>query len=143
MSNAPSGPSTVMPSMRYRDAPAAIEWLCKAFGFEKRMVIPNPDGTIAHAELTFGNGMIMLGTGKPEFATHVKTPSELGGTTQSAYIVAPNIEAHYKRAGEAGAVMVMPLENQGYGTIYVCKDPEGHMWCFGNYDPWAPQPESA
>ena len=53
---------TVIPTMRYRDAPAAIEWLCKAFGFEKHLVVPGPGGTIAHAQLTCGNGMIMLGS---------------------------------------------------------------------------------
>ena len=53
---------TVVPCLRYRDAPAAIEWLCRAFGFEKHAVYPGPDGTIAHAQLTFGNGMIMLGS---------------------------------------------------------------------------------
>jgi len=53
--------STVIPCLRYRDAPAAIEWLCQTFGFEKQLVVPNGDGAIAHAQLTFGNGMIMLG----------------------------------------------------------------------------------
>ena len=59
----PSNPkntvSTVIPAMRYRDANAAIEWLCKAFGFEKHFVVPGENGTVAHAQLTFGNGMIM------------------------------------------------------------------------------------
>ena len=50
----------IIPSMRYRNAPAAIEWLCKAFGFEKHLVVPGEDGTIAHAQLTLGNGMIMV-----------------------------------------------------------------------------------
>jgi len=54
--------ATVIPSLRYRNAPAAIDWLCQVFGFEKQLVVPNPDGTIAHAELSFGNGMIMLGS---------------------------------------------------------------------------------
>ena len=54
--------ATIIPGMRYRDAPAAIEWLCRAFGFEKGLVVPGPDGTIAHAQLKFGNGMVMLGS---------------------------------------------------------------------------------
>ena len=54
--------ATVIPVLRYRDAPAAIEWLCETFGFEKNLVVPNEDGTIAHAQLSFGNGMIMLGS---------------------------------------------------------------------------------
>ena len=50
----------VIPGLRYHDAPAAIEWLCTAFGFEKHLVVPGPEGTIAHAQLTFGNGMVMI-----------------------------------------------------------------------------------
>ena len=52
--------ATIIPVLRYRDAPAAIEWLCKAFGFEKHLVVPDEDGTVAHAQLSFGNGMVML-----------------------------------------------------------------------------------
>jgi uncharacterized glyoxalase superfamily protein PhnB len=54
--------ATIIPNLGYRNALAAIEWLCQAFGFEKKLVVPNDDGTIAHAQLTFGNGMIMLGS---------------------------------------------------------------------------------
>lgn len=57
--------TTIVPCLRYRDATAAIDWLCKAFGFEEQAVHPNPDGSIAHAQITFGNGMIMLGSAKP------------------------------------------------------------------------------
>ena len=56
----------IIPAMRYRDAPAAIDWLCRAFGFEQHLVVPGPDGTIAHAQLTFGNGMIMLGSARDD-----------------------------------------------------------------------------
>jgi uncharacterized glyoxalase superfamily protein PhnB len=70
MSNLPkNAKATVIPCLRYRDAPAAIEWLCRAFGFEKHLVVPGESGTIAHAELSFGNGMIMLGS--------VKNPSSI------------------------------------------------------------------
>ena len=71
--------ATVIPCLRYRDAPAAIEWLCRAFGFEKHLVVPGEGGTIAHAELSFGNGMIMLGSvKKSEFDRLMKQPDEIG-----------------------------------------------------------------
>ncbi len=54
--------STIIPAMRYRNAPAAIDWLCHTFGFEKHPVVPGEDGTIVHAELSFGNGMVMCGS---------------------------------------------------------------------------------
>ena len=74
--------STVVPCLRYRDAPKAIEWLCSVFGFEKQFVVPNDDGTIAHAQLSFGNGMVMLGsvsTAEGEFGHLTKQPDEIGG----------------------------------------------------------------
>ena len=134
-----SEPATIIPTMRYRDAPAAIEWLCKAFGFEKHLVVPGPDGTIAHAQLTFGNGMIMLGSARDdEFGRLVKLPADARGVTQSAYIVVENTDQHYTRAKAAGAEIVMDIKDEDYGGRgYSCRDPEGHLWNFGTYDPWA------
>lgn len=74
-----SAPS-IIPKLRYRDAPAAIDWVCRAFGFEKHRVVPGGGGTIAHVQLTFGNGMIMLGTARDdEFGKVQKTPAQVGG----------------------------------------------------------------
>ena len=72
--------SKVFPALRYQDAPAAIEWLGRAFGFEKHLVVPNADGTIAHAQMRFGNGMIMLGSVRDgEDGLMMKQPDEIGG----------------------------------------------------------------
>ena len=60
--NAGKTVATIVPCLRYRDAPKAIDWLCAAFGFEKQLVVPGENGTIVHAQLKFGNGMIMLGS---------------------------------------------------------------------------------
>ena len=76
--------ATVIPCLRYRDAPAAIEWLCRAFGFEKHLVVPNQDGTIAHAQLSFGAGMVMLGSVvESEFGRLMKQPDEIGGAADA------------------------------------------------------------
>jgi uncharacterized glyoxalase superfamily protein PhnB len=138
-SNSKNTISTVIPAMRYRDANAAIDWLCKAFGFEKHLVVPGENGTVAHAQLTFGNGMIMLGSAREdEFGRWVKPPRETGGIgTQSAYVIVEDADAHYARAKAAGAEIVMEVEDQDYGgRLYSCLDPEGHLWSFGTYDPW-------
>ena len=99
---AKSTKATVIPCLRYRDAPAAIEWLCQAFGFEKHLMVPNDDGTIAHAQLSFGNGMVMLGSvtnEATEFGLLVKQPDEVGGTsTQSVYLVVVDADAVYASA---------------------------------------------
>jgi uncharacterized glyoxalase superfamily protein PhnB len=131
--------ATVIPCLRYRNAPAAIEWLCGTFGFEKQLVIPNEDGTIAHAQLCFGNGMIMLGSAKTtDFGRFMKQPDEIGGAeTQTAYVVAADPDAIYSRAKAAGAVIELDIKDEDYGGRgFTCRDLEGHLWTFGSYDPW-------
>ena len=134
---------SIIPTMRYRNAGAAIEWLCKAFGFAKHLVVEAEGGAIAHAQLTLRNGMIMLGTERgDEYGKLMAVPSQGGRVTQSPYIIVPEIDAHYERAKAAGAEIVMPIEDQGYGgRLYLARDPEGHLWCFGSYDPWI-EPEN-
>ena len=131
--------STIMPAMRYRNAPAAIDWLCQVFGFERHAVYSTPDGSIGHAELTLGAGMIMLGSEKDdEYGRGFKSPGEMGAETRSAYIVVADVDAVYAKAQAAGGVMVRPLQNTGYGSReFTVKDPEGHSWSVGTYDPWA------
>jgi len=134
--------ATVIPCLRYRNAPAAIEWLCDAFGFRKHFVVPNADGTIAHAQLSFGNGMIMLGSVvESEFGRLMKQPDEIGGAeTQSAYVVVSDADAVHDRAKAAGAAMIMDIQDNDYGGRgFSCRDLEGHIWNFGSYDPWEPE----
>ena len=133
--------ATVIPCLRYRDAPAAIDWLCQTFGFEKQLVEPNQDGTIAHAQLSFGNGMIMLGSvlkAETEFGRLMKQPDEIAGAeTQSSYIVVLDADAMYARAKAAGAKIVIEIKDEDYGGRgFSCYDLEGHLWNFGTYDPW-------
>jgi uncharacterized glyoxalase superfamily protein PhnB len=132
-------PATIIPTMRYRDANAAIDWLCRAFGFEKHLVVPDGKSGVAHAELTHGNGMVMLGSARDDdFGKLQKTPAEVGGVgTQSAYVIVADVDKHHGRAVAAGARVVHPLEDKDYGGRgYSCVDPEGHLWSFGSFDPW-------
>ena len=131
----------IIPCLRYRDAPKAIEWLCRTFGFEKQLVVPNADGTIAHAQLRFGNGMIMLGSvleDETEFGRLIKQPDEIGGfETQSAYVVVSDADEIYVRAKAAGAEIVIEIKDEDYGgRDFSCRDLEGHLWNIGTYDPW-------
>lgn len=131
--------TTVIPALRYRDAAAAIDWLCAAFGLERHLVVPGPDNTIAHAQLAFGNGMIMPGsTSDDAFGRLMAQPGDIGGReTQSAYVVVADADAHYARARAAGAGILMDIGDEDYGGRgYVCRDLEGHIWSFGTYDPW-------
>ena len=132
--------STVISGHRYRNAPAAIEWLCRALGFERHAVYEGPNGTIGHAELILGGGMIMLGSAKDdEYSRRFKIPAEADGIeTRSSYIVVSDADAAYARVVEAGALVVRPLQNTEYGSReFTVKDPEGYSWTLGTYDPWA------
>jgi len=131
--------ATVIPCLRYRDAPAAIDWLCRAFGFQRHAVYQDGD-IVHHAQLVFGNGMVMLGSVQPgPWGGHMLQPDETGGReTQSACVIVHDADAHYARAKAAGARIVIDIADQDYGGRgYACHDPEGHLWWFGSYDPWA------
>lgn len=132
--------STVIPGLRYRDAHAAIEWLCSVLGFERRLVVPHGEGEIAHAQLTLGGGMIMLGSMRDdEHGRHVVASEPGGKLTQAAYIVVSDsdIEALYEHVKAKGARIVMELEEQPYGgSLFAVRDPEGQLWSIGSYDPW-------
>jgi uncharacterized glyoxalase superfamily protein PhnB len=130
---------SVIPALQYKDAKAAIEFLCKAFGFEKNAVYEEPDGSVAHAQLTHGNGMIMLGSVKDsEYSKLLVRPAEASGVTMSIYIVVDDADAHFERAKAAGALITREPVTQDYGgRDYTCKDPEGRVWTFGTYDPMA------
>jgi len=136
--------SAIIPALRYRDAAAAIDWLCRAFGFESHMVVDGEDGLVAHAQLVYrhrgGDAMIMLGSVRDdEYGRLLIAPQDAGGAnTQSVYVVVDDVDAHHRRAAAAGADVVTPPEEQDYGgSLYTCRDPEGHVWSFGSYDPWA------
>lgn len=133
--NTPGGMPNIFPFMCYQDAPAAIDWLANAFGFEKLMVVPAPDGSISHAELVFGPGVIMLGSMKDD-ALEMKSPRKLHGVNQGIYIYVEEIDAHYDRAKSAGAEIVRELADTDYGSReYTARDLEGHLWSFGTYLP--------
>ena len=138
MADKASNGATVIPAMQYRDAPAAIEWLCTAFGFERHLIVPGENGTIAHAQLVCGNGMIMVGSVKDsEYGLLLRHPRDVGGETQTVYVVVADVDAHYARAKKAGAEIVIDIKDEDYGgRDYTCRDPEGHVWTFGSYDPW-------
>jgi uncharacterized glyoxalase superfamily protein PhnB len=133
--------STVIPALRYKDAPAAIEWLCRAFGFEKQAVYPNADGSIAHAQLTFGNGMIMLGTAveNTPYSKLMRQPRDIGNVeTQHPCLIVTDADAVYASAKAAGAEITMDIADMDYGgRAFSCRDLEGHLWSVGTYDPWA------
>jgi uncharacterized glyoxalase superfamily protein PhnB len=125
------------PAMRYRDAHAAIDWLERAFGFERQAVYDGPDNTVAHAQLLFNGGLIMLGSSRPNHDDYpVRTPEEVGGLSGSVYAYAADPDALCARAKAAGARIARELADTEYGSrefsVYDC---DGQYWTFGTYRP--------
>jgi len=137
--------STIIPSLRYRDALAAIEWLVTAFGFKKQAVYLGPDNkTVMHAQLTYGGGMIMLASlNDSPYSRLMKQPDEIGGAeTWTINLIVSDADAVYARAKAAGAEILFDIEDKHYGGRgFSCRDLEGRIWNVGTYDPW--QPKSA
>jgi uncharacterized glyoxalase superfamily protein PhnB len=134
---------SMFPCVFYRDANAAIDWLVRAFGFEKVMVVPGEDGAVAHSELRLGDGMIMVGTAGRGSLEGTASPLDAGGVTASTYVYVDDaeLEQHYERAKAAGAEITLPLKRNDYGGAgYSAHDLEGHHWSFGSYMPAYPAP---
>lgn len=134
--------SSVIPCLRYRDAPAAIEWLCRNLGFTKHLVVPGEGGAIAHAQLALGGGMIMLGSvsaDESEWDRIVRQPDESGGhETQSPYIVVADADEVLRKVKADGGTIVIDIKDEEYGGRgFGFRDPEGRFWYVGTYDPWA------
>jgi uncharacterized glyoxalase superfamily protein PhnB len=130
--------STVIPGLRYEDARRAIEWLGSAFGFTVGLLVEGEAGSVAHAQLLHGSGMVMIGsTGDDEYGRHFATP-RTGKPTAAIYVVVDDVASHAETARAAGADILMEPEEQEYGgSNYVCRDLEGNIWSFGSYNPWA------
>ncbi len=133
--------ATIIPAMRYSDANAALAFLTGVFGFAETNVFRDDAGNVQHAELSFANGMIMIGPiADTPFGKVMRQPGDAGGVTTSLYAIVADPDAHHARAVAAGFEIVLPLRDEFYGgREYTCRDPEGHIWTFGTYDPWAAQ----
>ncbi len=143
MKNTPAGWPRISPGVYYEDPRAAIDWLCRAFGFEVRLKVEGEGGRIEHSELVFGDGLIMVGTAGPgdsqkeAFRQSYASPRSLQGkNTQGLAIFVDDVDAHYERAKAAGAKIFREPTTNDYGgdywadRTYGANDPEGHIWWF-------------
>ena len=127
-------PADIHPCLTYADANAAMDWLCRAFGFTKRLVVPGPDGTVQHSELSLGTGVVMVSSSRP--GRH--PPGKAGGYTATLSVYVPDPDQHFAQAVASGATVTQPLRDEEYGARgYGVTDLEGHNWYFGNYRPGA------
>jgi uncharacterized glyoxalase superfamily protein PhnB len=123
----------MVPYFGYKNAAAALRWLAEAFGFEERQAYAAPDGTVMHAEMAFGGGVVMIGTGEPPAEGDAAATSPTG---QGIYVVVEDVDAHHERAKAAGARIDYGPDDTDFGTWrYRALDPEGYEWSFGTYSP--------
>jgi uncharacterized glyoxalase superfamily protein PhnB len=115
--------------LAYEDAPAAIDFLCRAFGFKERWRMDGEDGTIGHAELELDDNIVMLASVWRDGG--LATPNELGGVHCQLRCDVPDVDAHWQQARIAGAIVLDEPADQDYGDrVYRAIDPEGHRWIF-------------
>jgi uncharacterized glyoxalase superfamily protein PhnB len=124
---------SVFPWRTYDDAPAAIAFLERAFGAERHAYHEAGDGSVEHAELRFGNGIVMVGSAKDGL------PATRGAGERGTgiYVAVDDADSHYERARAAGAEIVAELQDLGHSREYSARDPEGNGWVFGTYQPFA------
>jgi uncharacterized glyoxalase superfamily protein PhnB len=131
---------TITPMLSYEDVASAIPWLERAFGFRERMRMANDDGTVGHAELTLGDGVVMLGNPGPDYRSprhHAETCeaarrwSAVPYVIDGLHVVVDDVAAHFERARAAGARILSEPQDEAYGErIYRVEDLEGHRWMF-------------
>ena len=134
------GGGVVVPILRYQDALAAIKWLCAAFGFQEHLVVADEENPkiIHHAQLVYGTGMVMLSSagisdaGISDFDNFLDKNQK-----QNIYMIVPSADDHYAQAKKAGAEILLDITDQDYGGRgYTCRDVEGNIWSFGDFNPW-------
>jgi uncharacterized glyoxalase superfamily protein PhnB len=140
MSSKPKDWPRISSSVFYTDARAAIDWLCRVFGFEVRLKVEGEGGAIEHCELTYLDGLIMVGqeghVSRPEHERMVSPRSTGGRNTQLMAVFVDDVDAHCARARAAGAAIFREPETNDYGAEYAmdrtygATDLDGHMWFF-------------
>jgi PhnB protein len=134
----PEGYTAVMPYLYYKDAGAALDFVTNVFGAKEKFKMAGEDGKIAHAEVEFDGGVVMLGTPGPDY----KSPQELGGRTVGIYVYIDDVDGHCERVNAAGAKITEEPTDKFYGDrSYACEDPEGHQWFFATHVKEVPMEE--
>ncbi|MGB0920121.1 MAG: VOC family protein [Alphaproteobacteria bacterium] len=125
----PENTQRVIPYLTYKDAPAAIDFVCKAFGFTEDMRMPGPDGDIMHANLKYDGNAVMLASEMD--GSSYKAPGNVSAPTSFVFMYVDDVDAHHAQATKSGAKIIVDLEDQFWGErTYTCEDPEGGRWMF-------------
>lgn len=123
----PDVQTEIIPYLFYRDVPAALEWLTRAFGFTEEMRTGTPSGGM-HGQMTLDGQRIMMGQGAKDWG--MLSPRETGMATMSVFVYIKDVDGHHARAAAAGADVVHPPRDKSYGRTYTVRDLDGHPWFF-------------
>jgi PhnB protein len=123
----PEGYNAITPYLAVADATKAIEFYKRAFGAKERMVMPTPDGKVMHAELEFGDSVVMLSDPFPQSTT--QSPKQAGASTASIMFYVDDVDEAYKQALDAGATSEQEPEDMFWGDRFArVVDQDGHSW---------------
>ncbi len=127
----------LIPATRYHDCEAALHFVTDVLGLAPHAVHRDDAGGIVHVEIRHRQGVMMFGPHRDgAFDDFMVDPRRAGGETTTIYVVVADVAGLYARVREKGAEVVMPLAAQDYGgSNFSLRDPEGHIWSFGDYDP--------
>jgi PhnB protein len=129
--NNSDAPQRIFPMLAYDDAPAAIDFLRAAFGFEETFRMQSPDGKVGHAEMALNGNQVWLATTWK--AGGLASPKDLPAMPSQLFCEVADVDAHYRHSSAAGAVVIAEPEDQPYGfRVYRAMDPEGHRWLFAS-----------
>ena len=127
--NPPAGSQRIVPYLYYDDPRAALEHLCRVFGFEQTMLLEWPDGGLAHAEASLHGERVLIGAADPRFG--LSSPGRREGLHAMICVYVDDIDAHHAHAQSCGAEVVQGVADVFYGSrAYAARDPEGNLWTF-------------
>jgi PhnB protein len=123
----PDNYRAITPYLYMSDATGAIEFYKKVFGATERMRMPAPGGKVGHAELEFGDSVVMLADEYPDIGC--RSPRSVGGSPVGLLFYVPDVDAVFARAVAAGAKVTQAIEDKFYGDrAGSLTDPFGHNW---------------
>ncbi|MGP1395291.1 MAG: VOC family protein [Inquilinaceae bacterium] len=128
-------PPCIFPTIRYRDADAAIAWLKDTIGFVEHALYRSEDGSLAHAQFSLGSSIVMVGEARDDDYGRL-VGDKTGRRTDALYVAVENLDDLYDKVRATGSIIEMELHDTDYGSReFVCRDPENNLWSFGTYWP--------
>jgi PhnB protein len=120
-------PMSLTPYIAVKGAANAIAFYKRVFGAKEEFRLEDQDKRIGHAEISIGDGRLMLSDEYPDFGA--LAPPSIGGTPVKLHLYVEDVDATMKKAESAGATVLRPAQDQFHGDRSgMIADPFGHQW---------------